>query len=207
MPQTSHFESAQSWCGRLTGSFQPDEQIVSPAHKELSWGIHLLFMRGARSLDSSKFSLLVGLLFSTLEVCDMKARSLLLVPLLGVVAVLSACAGPMPKADPTEAWIGLQEEPSGVLMAEDVDGKRLNDGRYFDVKPGAHKLDVNLIVEGAGNNDDQMNCEAGIQFSQFKAGEHYKLVESSLGDEYSVKLEDSQGHQIGHSKDFTCMPG
>jgi hypothetical protein len=52
-----------------------------------------------------------------------------------------------------------------------------------------------------------MNCEAGIQFSQFKAGEHYKLVESSLGDEYSVKLEDSQGHQIGHSKDFTCMPG
>jgi hypothetical protein len=92
-------------------------------------------------------------------------------------------------------------------MAEDVDGKRLNDGRYFDVKPGAHKLDVNLIVEGAGNNDDQMNCEAGIQFSQFKAGEHYKLVESSLGDEYSVKLEDSQGHQIGHSKDFTCMPG
>lgn len=136
----------------------------------------------------------------------MNAKSLLLVPLLGLVAVLSACAGPMPKADPSEAWIGLQEEPSGVLMAEDLDGKRLNDGRYFDAKPGAHTLDVELIV--AGNGDDgQMNCGAGIRFHQFKAGEHYKLVESSLGEEYRVKLEDSSGHQIGQSKDFTCMPG
>lgn len=137
----------------------------------------------------------------------MNAKSLLLLPVLGLVAALSGCAGPMPKADPNEAWIGLQEEPSGTLLAEDVDGKRLNDGRYFDVKPGAHTLDVDLIVEGTGNNDDQMNCEAGITFSQFKAGEHYTLVESSLGEEYRVRLEDAQGHQLGHTKDFTCMPG
>lgn len=136
----------------------------------------------------------------------MNAKSLLLVPLLGLVAVLSACAGPMPKADPSEAWIGLQEEPSGVLMAEDLDGKRLNDGRYFDVKPGAHTLAVELIVEGNGD-DGQMNCEASVHFDPFKAGAHYTLVESSLGEEYRVKLEDSSGHQIGHSKDFTCMPG
>jgi hypothetical protein len=136
----------------------------------------------------------------------MNAKSLLLLPLLGVVAVLSACAGPMPKADPSEAWIGLQEEPSGVLMAEDLDGKRLNDGRYFDVKPGAHTLDVNLIVEGSGD-DGQVDCQAAIRFNQFKAGEQYKLVESSLGEEYRVKLEDSHGHQLGHSKDFTCVPG
>jgi hypothetical protein len=136
----------------------------------------------------------------------MKAKTLLLVPMLSLVAVLSACAGPMPKADPSEAWIGLQEEPAGVLMAEDLDGKRLNDGRYFDVKPGAHTLDLSLIVEGNGD-DGQMNCQAAIRFNQFKAGARYKLVESSLGEEYRVKLEDSQGHPLGHSKDFTCMPG
>ncbi len=136
----------------------------------------------------------------------MKAKSLMLVPVLSLIALLSACAGPMPKADPSEAWIGLQEEPSGVLMAEDLDGKRLNNGRYFDVKPGAHKLDVDLIVERNGD-DGQMNCEAGISFNQFKAGERYTLVESSLGEEYRVKLEDSHGHQIGRSKDFSCMPG
>ncbi|MGH8416450.1 MAG: hypothetical protein ACRER8_04040 [Pseudomonas sp.] len=136
----------------------------------------------------------------------MKAKSLMLVPVLSLIALLSACAEPMPKADPSEAWIGLQEEPSGVLMAEDLDGKRLNDGRYFDVKPGTHKLDVDLIVERNGD-DGQMNCEAGISFDQFKAGERYTLVEASLGEEYRVKLEDSHGHQIGRSKDFSCMPG
>lgn len=136
----------------------------------------------------------------------MNTKSLLLVPMLSLVAVLSACAGPMPKADPSEAWIGLQEEPDGVLMAENLDGKRLDDGRYFEVKPGAHTLDVNLIVDGNGD-DDQMNCQTGLKFDQFKAGEHYELVESSLGEEYSVKLEDSSGKQVGHSKDFTCMPG
>lgn len=144
--------------------------------------------------------------FPSAEVYVMNAKSLLLVPMLGLVAVLSACAGPMPKADPSEAWIGLQEEPAGTWMAEDLDGKRLNDGRYFEVKPGAHKLDLDLIVESTGD-EGEVTCQTGIKFDQFKAGEHYKLVESSLGDEYRIKLEDSQGKQIGHSKDFTCLPG
>jgi hypothetical protein len=138
----------------------------------------------------------------------MNAKTLLLIPMLGLVAVLSACAGPLPKADPSEAWIGLQEQPADELMAEDLDGKRLNDGRYFEVKPGAHTLELNLIVDGPGNGDDgQINCQTGIRFDQFQAGEHYKLVESSLGEEYRVKLEDSHGKQLGHSQDFTCLPG
>jgi hypothetical protein len=136
----------------------------------------------------------------------MKAKSLLMLPLSGLVALLCACAGPMPKADPNEAWIGLQEEPSATLMAQSLDGKRLDDGRYFDVKPGSHTLDLNLIVEGNGD-DNQINCETGITFSSFKAGQHYTLIESSIGEEYRVKLEDAQGKQLGHSHDFTCMPG
>ncbi len=135
----------------------------------------------------------------------MKAGSLLLIPLWGVVAVLSACAGSAPSADPGEAWIGLQEEPTALLMAQSLDGQRVGDGRYFEVKPGAHTLDVDLIVEGTGDNG-QMNCEAAISFRQFKAGEQYKLVQSSVGEEYRVKLEDAQGHRLGHSKDFTCIP-
>ncbi|HEY0289391.1 MAG TPA: hypothetical protein VGC62_20690 [Pseudomonas sp.] len=136
----------------------------------------------------------------------MKAKSLLMLPLSGLVALLCACAGPMPKADPNEAWIGLQEEPSATLMAQSLDGKRLDDGRYFDVKPGSHTLDLNLIVEGNGD-DNPINCETGITFSSFKAGQHYTLIESSIGEEYRVKLEDAQGKQLGHSHDFTCMPG
>jgi hypothetical protein len=49
--------SARSWGGRLTGGFQPDEQMVSSAHKALSSLIHLLFIQRTRSLDPSKFTL------------------------------------------------------------------------------------------------------------------------------------------------------
>jgi len=44
----------------------------------------------------------------------MSLKPLLLVPVLGFVCLLSACAGPIPKADPSEAWIGLQEEAPQV---------------------------------------------------------------------------------------------
>ena len=49
-------------------------------------------------------------------------KPLLLIPALGAVLLLSACAGPLPKADPSEAWIGLTEEAPNDLMAERVDG-------------------------------------------------------------------------------------
>jgi len=57
MPETSHFEWGQSWQRYLTGSFRLNEQIVSQAHKQLSLGIHLLFMRNGNRLDSSKTTL------------------------------------------------------------------------------------------------------------------------------------------------------
>ena len=77
----------------------------------------------------------------------MSLKPLLLVPVLGFVCLLSACAGPIPKADPSQAWIGLQEEAPNDLMAERVDGKRVDDGRYFEVTPGDHRLDVTLFED------------------------------------------------------------
>ncbi|MGI4838791.1 MAG: hypothetical protein ACRYF9_14335 [Janthinobacterium lividum] len=136
----------------------------------------------------------------------MNAKWRVLIPLLGMVGLLAGCAGPMPKPDPNDAWVGLHEEPDAVLMAADLDGKRLNDGRYFEVPPGKHRLDMTLIVDGVGDNDEQ-NCSARVDFGQFKAGGHYSLVESSLGEDYTVKLEDSKGKQIGHASDVTCLPG
>lgn len=137
----------------------------------------------------------------------MSSKSLLLIPMLSLVALLSACAGPMPKADPSEAWISFQEEPQGTLLAEDVDGKRLNDGRYFEVTPGAHKLDMTLFVAGGPGDSNQEDCRARVNFDQFKAGEHYTLVESSLGQEYRASLVDSHGKQVSKTQDFTCMAG
>lgn len=128
------------------------------------------------------------------------------IPMLGMVSLLAGCAGPMPKPDPKEAWVGLREEPEAVLMAADLDGKRLDDGRYFEVPPGKHRLDMTLVVDGVGDNNEE-NCSARVDFGQFKAGGHYSLVESSLGQDYSVKLQDSKGKQIGHASAVTCLPG
>mgnify|MGYP003579517849 CR=1 FL=1 len=88
----------------------------------------------------------------------MSLKPLLLIPALGAVLLLSACAGPIPKADPSEAWIGLKEEAPNDLMAERVDGKRVDDGRFFEVPPGDHRLDVSLFGEERGA-DNQQKCQ------------------------------------------------
>ncbi|QXI25946.1 hypothetical protein [Pseudomonas vanderleydeniana] len=136
----------------------------------------------------------------------MTLKPLMLLPTLGLAVLLSACAGPMPKADPNQAWIGLQEEAPNDLLAEKVDGKSIDDGRFFEVTPGAHKLDVMLveIPVGDGNQED---CSGEVSYKQFKAGEHYKLVESSLGQEVSARLVDSHGKEVANTGDFQCMPG
>jgi hypothetical protein len=135
----------------------------------------------------------------------MSSKTLLLVPMLGLVGLLSACAGPMPKADPHEAWIGLQEETQNDLLAERLDGKKIDDGRYFEVTPGSHRLQVMLFEERT--NDDEQTCQAEVDYTQFKAGEHYKLVQSSLGEELHASLKDSHGKTVVQTDDFNCMPG
>ena len=136
----------------------------------------------------------------------MSLKPLLLIPALSVVLLLSACAGPMPKADPSEACIGLQEEAPNDLMAERLDGKRVDDGRYFEVTPGAHRLDVTLFEEEAGD-DNQQDCQGRVQYDHFKAGEHYTLVETSLGTTVRAELKDGHGKEVAATQDFNCMPG
>ena len=136
----------------------------------------------------------------------MTFKPLLLIPSLGMVLLLSACAGPMPQQDPSEAWISLKEEGNSDLMAERVDGKNVNDGRYFEVTPGAHRLDVTLF-DGATGDENQVDCQGKVNYTGFRAGEHYELIESSLGPEVSARLVDGHGKEVAHTDDFTCMRG
>ncbi|EZI28076.1 hypothetical protein [Pseudomonas extremaustralis] len=136
----------------------------------------------------------------------MSLKPFLLIPALGAVLLLSACAGPIPKADPSEAWIGLKEEAPNDLMAERVDGKRVDDGRFFEVTPGNHRLDVTLFEEEPGD-DNQRDCQGSVEYKHFKAGEHYTLMESSLGTTVRASLEDGHGKEVAATQDFSCMPG
>jgi len=136
----------------------------------------------------------------------MSFKPLMLIPTLGLAFLLSACAGPMPKADPSQAWIGLQDEAPNDLLAEKVDGKKIDDGRFFEVTPGSHKLEV-MLVEIPLGDGNQQDCSGQVSYNRFKAGEHYKLVESSLGQEVSARLMDSHGKELAETGDFNCMPG
>ncbi|OCW24014.1 MULTISPECIES: hypothetical protein [Pseudomonas] len=133
-------------------------------------------------------------------------KPLFMIPVLGAALLLSACAGAIPKADPSKAWISLQEETPNNLLAERVDGKPVNDGRYFEVLPGGHRLDVTFFKEEPGD-DNQQDCQGQIEYKNFNAGEHYTLVESSLGTTLRASLMDGRGKELASTDDFDCMPG
>ncbi|WP_338524932.1 hypothetical protein NUH87_04450 [Pseudomonas batumici] len=134
----------------------------------------------------------------------MTLKPLMLISTLGLVGLLSACAAPVPKADPSEAWIGLGQGSSDDLLAERVDGKRVDDGRYFEVAPGKHDLNV-LLVQGANGNSEQPECTGQVEYDQFKAGKHYHLVESGAGSNVGVALVNDHGATVAHSRKFSCI--
>lgn len=135
----------------------------------------------------------------------MQSKSLLLVPLLSAVCLLSACAGPMPKADPSEAWIGLRDDVNSVVLAQQVDGHKVEDGRFFEVKPGGHDLAV--IAYDDGGSDSTLTCTGDIHYDGFKAGHRYRLVESSLGENFTANLVNQNGKTVAHAGNFSCMAG
>ena len=73
--------------------------------------------------------------------------------LLAAVALLSACATPLPPADPQQAWVAMRYTPGEMLMAEALDERVVHDGRYFSVPPGQHVLRVSYRYEVAGSGN------------------------------------------------------
>jgi len=136
----------------------------------------------------------------------MNAKALTLIPVLGLTALLSACAGTMPKPNPHDAWVGLQEEARNSMLAEKLDGKPIKDGRYFQVSPGKHSLEVMVYASNSVYVDDR-TCHATLTYPHFKADEHYQLQENSLGLNMHVNLMDSQGERVAMTQKFDCTTG
>ena len=92
---------------------------------------------------------------------------------------LTACAAPLPKADPQQAWIELYSTPGNTLMAQKLDGKKVSDGRYFQVTPGSHELRATFQFEtesaGSGmGNPRRVTCHLKVKYD-FVAGQRYRL--------------------------------
>ena len=101
-------------------------------------------------------------------------------PVLLFALPLSACASALPEPDPQQAWVELYSTPGNTLMADKLDGKRVSDGRYFQVSPGEHELrarfqfDVESGGGGTVGNPRQITCNLKVKYP-FEAGKRYRL--------------------------------
>jgi hypothetical protein len=123
--------------------------------------------------------------------------------------LLSACASPLPPRDPGMAWVDLYTTASDLLMAEELDGKRVNDGRYFQITPGAHELIARFQfeVQGGGSlmaEPIQRTCEIRVRYDDFAAGQRYLIEARTLAMSAQAWLYDEQRNVLASAKVLRC---
>ena len=135
-------------------------------------------------------------------------------PLLLSLLTLGACASPLPAADPQQAWIELYASAGYTLMAHKLDDQRWPDGRYFQVAPGAHQLEVRFQFEvpGGGGNLNfgggpiQMTCHLRFRYHDFAAGQRYRLEARPLSNRAQGWLYGANRQVLARAEVLRCNP-
>ncbi|TWI56577.1 hypothetical protein IQ22_01028 [Pseudomonas duriflava] len=134
-------------------------------------------------------------------------RFLLVCPALA----LSACSlMPLPKPDPSQAWVDLHPAERNVLQAAKADSHELKDPRYFQVPPGAHDLQVRFQFEvdpsniGPGATPLQRTCLLKVHYKEFSAGERYRLQAEQAGFRAVAKLYDENQQEVARGGESRC---
>jgi hypothetical protein len=151
---------------------------------------------------------------ATIIVICLKAEPAMRLPLLIVtLSLLAGCAGPLPAVDPQKAWVDLHTFTGKTLMADKLDGVRTEDGRYFQVTPGKHKLEVRYDYEyapgGLGLSMDiynELTCYVTINYDHFKAGHRYRLDVRHIANSIDAQLRDEQRKVLAEEGDIFCIP-
>ena len=127
-------------------------------------------------------------------------------------ALLSGCANtPIPPVDPQQVWVEMFTRTGTLVMADRLDRKRLNDGRYFQFPPGAHELIVRYDFEvhgmGGFNSEpfDRM-CYLTIAYDNFQAGKRYRLEARDMAMQPSARLWDENRQIVAEERNITCLP-
>jgi hypothetical protein len=128
---------------------------------------------------------------------------------------LTACASKLPEPDPRMAWIDIVPDPSDTLMANRLDGKRWNDGRYYQVLPGRHELELRYRFEagggGGGFNVDGgptiITCYLELHYDGFEAGKRYRVEARSAANQPMAWLYGDQRNVLARHEIFPrCGP-
>lgn len=141
-------------------------------------------------------------------------RQLFLSCLLGLSLLGGCTSQALPPADPRQAWVELASNlPSTGLRADRLDGQRLEDGRYFQVPPGAHELDVRVEFEtnlGGGpppsGGPSQVTCYLRVRYDGFAAGQRYQLYVRPWLMKADGWLYDSQRNVLARAEVLRCGP-
>ncbi|MBB3103279.1 hypothetical protein [Azomonas macrocytogenes] len=124
---------------------------------------------------------------------------------------LAGCAGPLPEPDLKQAWVDMSKPPSDYLMADRLDETRVDDGRYFQVTPGAHELEVRYDFEviGGGGRDTgkyRRSCQLVVHYDAFQAGQRYRIAAYSLGFNPYAFLQDAAHQDLAEAEMVYCWP-
>ena len=110
-------------------------------------------------------------------------RGFVLVPL---IALLAGCSSWMPKPDPQQAWVDLDPNGQTTLQAVAVDGRTLDDDRFFQVPPGSRRGDALPLRRRRRQHRPRQQLagprlQADPEYDQFTAGARYRLVAGGYG--------------------------
>lgn len=135
-----------------------------------------------------------------------------LLMLLTLITLLAGCAGPLPAVDPGQAWIDMRTMTGKLVMADKVDGNNTYDGRYFQVSPGSHRIQVRYDYEvryglfsAIGNEYTELTCYIELQYANFAAGQRYLIEVRSLTNDVTAQLLDAQRQVLAEEDRVTCI--
>jgi hypothetical protein len=128
---------------------------------------------------------------------------------------LSACAStPLPAVDPQQAWVDFATPTPGgkLVMAQRLDGKNLDDGRFFQMPPGKHELMVRFDFEvptGGGlsglSQTMYRTCFMTLEYANFQAGQRYVLEGRSLSFTPNIRLYDAKRQLLAEERSVNCI--
>lgn len=135
-------------------------------------------------------------------------------PLLMIIALttLAGCAGPLPAVNPEQAWVDMRTLTGKLIMADKLDGENTYDGRYFQVSPGGHTLqvrydyDVHYLGFSAMNDEfTELTCFIELRYEHFAAGQRYMIEARSLANDVTARLFDAQRNLLAEAQRVTCI--
>lgn len=128
------------------------------------------------------------------------------------LTLLAGCAGPLPAFDPQLAWVDLRTSSGVLIMADKADGVTTYDGRYFQITPGTHELQIRYDYEVrysgfSAMSDDytELTCYIRLRYAHFAAGQRYLIEARSLANDVGARLLDAQRKVLASEDNVSCI--